>query len=56
MLEGAAVQKGLEPGGRGIALVRSRYEEKSSEVIAGWKRLGVCAIVICKVWRPAMAV
>jgi hypothetical protein len=28
--KGAAIQRGLEPGGRGIALVRSRYQETSS--------------------------
>jgi hypothetical protein len=28
--KGAVIQRGLEPGGRGIPLVRSRYQETSS--------------------------
>jgi hypothetical protein len=38
----AAVQRGLEPGSRGIASVRSRYQGKAGEETAGWKRLSVC--------------
>jgi hypothetical protein len=45
--KGAAVQRGLEPGSRGIAIVRSRYQETSSEDTEGWKRLSV----IFKAWK-----
>jgi hypothetical protein len=48
---GAAVQRGLGPGSRGITIVRSRYQATTREDIAGWKRLSV----ICKVWKLAMA-
>jgi hypothetical protein len=34
---GAAVQRGLEPGSRGITIVRSRYQATTNEDIAGWK-------------------
>jgi hypothetical protein len=44
---GAAIQKGLEPGSRGIAIVRSRYQATTGEDNAGWK--SACALVICKV-------
>jgi hypothetical protein len=37
--KGAAVQRGLEPGRRGLAIVRSRYQAATSEDIAGWKAL-----------------
>jgi hypothetical protein len=33
---------GLEHGSRGIAIVRSSYQETFSEDTAGWKRLSVC--------------
>jgi hypothetical protein len=36
-LEGAAVQSGLEPGSRRIAIVRNHYQETSSEDTAGWE-------------------
>jgi hypothetical protein len=39
--KGVAVQRGFESGSRGIAIVRSRYQETSSEDAAGWERLGV---------------
>jgi hypothetical protein len=42
----ATVQRGLEPGSRGIAIVRSRYQATTSEDTAGWKRLSV--------WKSAM--
>jgi hypothetical protein len=45
--KGAAVQRGLEPGSRGIAIVRSWYQETSSEDIAGWERLNDSVTVIC---------
>jgi hypothetical protein len=35
-IEMADVQRGLEGGSRGIAIVRSRYQETSSEDTAGW--------------------
>jgi hypothetical protein len=38
---GAAVQRGLEPGSRGIAIVRSRYQATTSKDTASWKRLSV---------------
>jgi hypothetical protein len=40
--KGAAVQGGLEPGSRGTAIVRSRYQATTSEDIAGWERHSVC--------------
>jgi hypothetical protein len=36
--KGAAVQRGLEPGSRGLAVIRSRYQATTSEDTAGWKR------------------
>jgi hypothetical protein len=33
----AAVQRELDPGSRGIAIVRSHYQETSSENIADWE-------------------
>jgi hypothetical protein len=44
--KGAAVQRGLEPGSRGTATVRSRYQ--------GRKR--VCASDLLSVWKSAMAI
>jgi hypothetical protein len=41
-LEGAVVQRGLEPGGRGITIVRIRCQGTTSEDTAGWKRLSGC--------------
>jgi hypothetical protein len=35
--KGAAVHGGLEHGSRGIAIVRSRYQETYSEDTAGWE-------------------
>jgi hypothetical protein len=40
---GAAGQRIPEPGNRGIAIVRNRYQEISSDYTAGCKRLGVCS-------------
>jgi hypothetical protein len=37
-------------GSKRIVIVRSRYQETSSEEAAGWKYLG-CVTVTCKVWR-----
>jgi hypothetical protein len=34
----AAIQRRLDPRNRGIAIVRNRYQETSSEDTAGWKR------------------
>jgi hypothetical protein len=42
-LKGAAIQRGLEHGSRGIAIVRSRYQATASEDTAGWKRLSRCS-------------
>jgi hypothetical protein len=39
--KGAAVQRGLGLGSRGIALVTSRYQVSNSEETAGWKRFRV---------------
>jgi hypothetical protein len=36
--KGAAIQRGLDPGSRGLAIVRSRYQANTSEDTAGWKR------------------
>jgi hypothetical protein len=40
--KGAAVQRGLEYGRKEIAVVRSCYQETSSENTAGWKRRSMC--------------
>jgi hypothetical protein len=50
----AAVLGGLEHGSRGIAIVRSRYQATTNEGIRAGKDLA-CVIVICKMWRSAMA-
>jgi hypothetical protein len=42
--KGAAIRRGLEPGSREIAIVRSRYQATTSEETAGWKR---CDFVKC---------
>jgi hypothetical protein len=39
----AAIQRGLEPGSRGRAIVRSSYQATTSEETAGWKKLSVCS-------------
>jgi hypothetical protein len=39
---GAAVQRGLEPGSRGIAIVRSRYRETYGEDTEDWERFVKC--------------
>jgi hypothetical protein len=41
--KGSAIQGGLQPGGRGIAIVKSRYQATTSEDTVGWKRLSVCS-------------
>jgi hypothetical protein len=38
----ATVQRGLDHGSRGIAIVRSRYQASNSEDPTDWKRLSVC--------------
>jgi hypothetical protein len=38
----AAVQRGIEPGSRGIVVVRSRHQATTEEDTAGWKRLVKC--------------
>jgi hypothetical protein len=48
--KGAAVQRGLQHGSIGIAIVRSRYKEKPSEYTAGFAR----ALAIRKVWKSAI--
>jgi hypothetical protein len=35
----AVVQRGLEPGSRGLAIVRGRIQATINEGTAGWKRL-----------------
>jgi hypothetical protein len=42
--KGTAVQNEIELGSRGIAVVRSRHQEMSSEGTAFWKRLSDGAI------------
>jgi hypothetical protein len=53
-LKGAAVQTGLEHGSRGIAIVKNRCQETTSEDSTGCKNVA-CALVICKEWKLAMA-
>jgi hypothetical protein len=36
--KGVAVQRGLEPGSRGVTIVRSHYQATTSEDTAVWKR------------------
>jgi hypothetical protein len=48
------VQIGLEPGSRGIATVRIRYNATTSEDIAGCKNLAR-AVVIFKAWKSEIA-
>jgi hypothetical protein len=36
-LKGAAVQRGLEPGNRRLAIVRINYQATTSEDTDGWK-------------------
>jgi hypothetical protein len=45
--KGAAIHRVLEPGSRGLATVRSRYQAATGEDTAGWKR--------CKVLKSEMA-
>jgi hypothetical protein len=40
--KGAAFLRGLEDGSRRIAIVRSLYQDTSSEDTASWKRLSLC--------------
>jgi hypothetical protein len=49
--KGAAFERGLELGSRGIAIVRSRYQETSSNRL----RTLMCVTVICKVRRSTLA-
>jgi hypothetical protein len=39
--KGAAVHRELEPGSRGITIVRSRCQASNSEEAAGWNRFRV---------------
>jgi hypothetical protein len=41
--KGSAIQRRLEPGNRGIAIVRSRYQAATNEDTAGWKGLSLCS-------------
>jgi hypothetical protein len=52
--KGATIQRGLEPRSRGLAIVRSHYQETSSEDTAGWKRLSMCASYLLSVWKLAV--
>jgi hypothetical protein len=38
VLKGATIWRGLELGSREIDIIRSRYQERSNEDTAGWKR------------------
>jgi hypothetical protein len=40
-LKGATVQRGLEPGSRGLAIVRSHYWATTSKDTVGLKRLSM---------------
>jgi hypothetical protein len=50
----AAPQKVLQAGNKGIAIVKNRYQGTAGEDTEGWKRFR-CAVMICKIWRSAMA-
>jgi hypothetical protein len=50
--KGTAVQMGLEPRCRGIAIVRSRFQATTSEDSAGWKL--ACVLPNYKMWKLAM--
>jgi hypothetical protein len=45
--KGAGVQRGLERGSRGLAIVRSRYQETTSEDTAVGKDLYYGVIIKC---------
>jgi hypothetical protein len=51
---GAAVQTKLEHGSRQIAIVGAVTRQLLVKTLQNGKELG-CALVICKVWRSAMA-
>jgi hypothetical protein len=45
--KGVVVQRGLELGNRGLVIVRSRYQETSSEDTVGWKKFTAMHIARC---------
>jgi hypothetical protein len=50
--KGAAVQRGLEHGSKRIFIVRSRFQETSSEDAVDV----TYSVAICKMWKSAMMV
>jgi hypothetical protein len=52
--KGAAIQRGLERGNEGIAIVKPVTRQLLVKTVRAGKDLA-CALVICKVWRSAMA-
>jgi hypothetical protein len=46
--KGAAIQEGIEPGSRGIAIVRSRYQATSSEVVEIAIAILLFVVTTCK--------
>jgi hypothetical protein len=52
--KGTAIQRRLQHRSWRISTARSRYQGTADEASADWKNLA-CAVVICKMWRLAMA-
>jgi hypothetical protein len=52
--KGAAIQRGLEHGSRGIAIVAAVTRQLLMKALQAGKDL-VCAVVICKVWTLTKA-
>jgi hypothetical protein len=50
--KGAAVQKGLQHGSRGIAIVKAVIRKRLANILQAGKDLA-CAAVIFKVWKTA---
>jgi hypothetical protein len=50
----AAIQAGLEHGSRGIAIVEAVTSQLLVKTLQAGEDLA-CALVICKVWKLAMA-
>jgi hypothetical protein len=48
------MQRGLEPGSRGIGIVKAVTRKRLVKTLRAGKDLA-CALVICKVWSLAMA-
>jgi hypothetical protein len=52
--DAAAIQRGLGPGNRGLAIVESRYQTNTSEDTVSWKRLSLCTSDLLSVRKLVM--